>query len=58
MGQQNGPVPSEIIEGQDRITIRFGGSTLSLTAGDITLEQNRNRLRSESTDDSSKSSTA
>ena len=48
------PALPEIIEERDRITIRFGNSTLTLTAGSLTVEQNRSRPHSESTDDSSR----
>lgn len=54
MEQQNSPVLSEIIEEQDRITIQFGDSILSLTAGGFTLEQNKSHPHFESTDDSSR----
>lgn len=55
MEKENIPVLSEIREEQGCITIRFGDSTLTLTAGGLTLEQNRIHPHSESTDDSSRS---
>lgn len=35
------PVSQEIVKERDRIIIRFGNSTLTLTAGGITLELKR-----------------
>lgn len=57
MKKENSPVPSEIKKEQGSITIRVGDSVLTLTAGDITLEQNRTRPDFESAGGSSKSST-
>lgn len=41
MGQTGNPVSQEIVKERDRIVIRFGNSTLTLTAGGITLELKR-----------------
>ena len=41
MGQTRNPVSQEIVKERNRIVIRFGDSTLTLTAGGITLELKR-----------------
>lgn len=38
MEQTESLVPQEIVKKRDRIVIRFGNSTLTLTAGGITVE--------------------